>query len=746
MKSLLCIVLCSGLLLSAIAQNPPDLETQIRELSDQIKSSSSQAADGDKAALRNLNLSKVQLINLLDQDMRQLKKDVASAGLSSSAKSAIQRAIDADSAMKDSLNDSLGTREYGLTSATSKAEAKPATPVAALTAGAQGCSASALKGLGGKIILSNKIDPDGAFSGTSDAKDGSIRICVNDQPSAGLDSLSIKDGIFVSGTSQTIKGLKIGDKVAAQNVLPASTFGSLSNVVTVGACSSVGSGDIVNAPKLEAAKTDSTSVAGTLRGDKSDVVRICVDDREVAEADVAKSGKFIASLDFPLAQGQTITAQAVRPSNPIYGISSNAVQVGGDAAKSADNTRTILIGGIEQSGYSSLSQNTNAFLSAFIKGPPYKSSRWSGWGRVRLLSAPQPSTQGIISTFTDPTGKLSTVDFTKVGQALDFVIGPEYRLGPQSSRWSFVAGFGATTPLSSQDVTLTYVAPAPGTVECTTMVDRFSSSHGYTPGLTAAPTGSSTCLQGGYTHVAFSNQDRSNFLMKYGVGMRTTYPIPCKSSAESPCATSYTSLDISIGQDAALTRGLLRGFVLKFDGTLPIPTGNASWLYLFGSAYLRMKRNENNSPLILQTASGITIPSPTVIVLPLQQPNRDFYRLGVGLNLNQIFCKMSSSTCPDKSTGTESPQPSLDAGSPLSPATAKSGQDLDLTVKGKGFVESSKVQLNGKDLSNTVFKSATELTVAIPKAELKSPSMKVTVKTPAPGGGTTDAATLTVTP
>jgi hypothetical protein len=63
--------------------------------------------------------------------------------------------------------------------------------------------------------------------------------------------------------------------------------------------------------------------------------------------------------------------------------------------------------------------------------------------------------------------------------------------------------------------------------------------------------------------------------------------------------------------------------------------------------------------LILQTASGITLPSATTIVLPLQQPDRDFYRLGIGLNLNQIFCKMFGSTCP-----TKSPSPAAGAAAP----------------------------------------------------------------------------------
>src|SRR5579863_4393173 len=91
----------------------------------------------------------------------------------------------------------------------------------------------------------------------------------------------------------------------------------------------------------------------------------------------------------------------------------------------AQDTKMVLIGGIEQSGYSSLGQNTNPFVQAYIEGPDKGGvSHWvNGWGRIRLLGTPQPSTQGIVSTFTDPTGQLTKQDYSKVGESLDFVLG-----------------------------------------------------------------------------------------------------------------------------------------------------------------------------------------------------------------------------------------------------------------------------------------------------------------------------------
>lgn len=308
--------------------------------------------------------------------------------------------------------------------------------------------------------------------------------------------------------------------------------------------------------------------------------------------------------------------------------------------------RVVLIGGWEQAGYSSLTDTGNPFVHAFLES---SGDKFSVWGRVRLLSAPQPSTQGIFTVITNPTGQLTTSSFSKTGQSLDFVLGPRVTIPgwPGSHGISFIADVGATTPLSSQDVAVTYKAPAPGTNECTVLASRFSSAMGYNPGLVQAPPGSTTCLAGGYTDVAFANQDRSNFLLKYGGGFRAARSIDCTSSGtdKTQCSPSYAAIDVTFGQDESVTGGKLHAEVFKLDGVLPIQTGGSAWLYIFGSVYLRTSPNRNLAPLILTPDTGVTIPSPTAFVLPLRQPDRDYFRLGVGINLAQIFCKISANAC-----------------------------------------------------------------------------------------------------
>ncbi len=81
----------------------------------------------------------------------------------------------------------------------------------------------------------------------------------------------------------------------------------------------------------------------------------------------------------------------------------------------------------------------------------------------------------------------------------------------------------------------------------------------------------------------------------------------------------------------------------------------------------------------------------------------------------------------------------------LSPASASAGGPaFTLTVSGTGFVSSSVVKWNGS-LRTTTFVNSTTLQVAITAADISSASTAlVTVSSPAPGGGTSAAASFTI--
>jgi hypothetical protein len=505
----------------------------------------------------------------------------------------------------------------------------------------------------GKVTYSGKVT--GATPGTTTK----VRLCVDDLESSNTTAVA-DDGSFNAGTLD----VKPGQIVAAQDFTPGTprSYGPISNGLAFGKCSTLGKGEASSRPTLNPVEIGSETVSGSVPNTKGGLVRVCVGDIQVATAPIAADGTFTGSLPTPVVSGQSVTAQVMSDQDapPVtYGLASS------EQKADSDGFVGTFIAGVEQSGYSSLGNNTGAFLNAFFRSGYLQTSRNTGlafWGRVRLLSAPQPSTSGgIVSIVSNPTGTLTAANYNSIGTAVDYVIGPEFKLkqwnyAGSTSRVSLVAGAGATTPLSSNDIAVTYAAPDPNTTECAQLVNNFGPKSGYVPHLVANPNQGAmgSCIYNPasgvpYKFISFSNENRSNFLFKWGAGARFTHAYPAKGTSP-----GYSgSIDLTLGQDSTVTGGNAHGWVLKLDGVYPLTFGGSSLLYVFGSAAMRLAHDQEFPPLILAPGTGApTPPSTQVIVLPLKQPNRDFYRLGFGLNLAAIWCKFATTGCPDTSAQT----------------------------------------------------------------------------------------------
>jgi hypothetical protein len=84
--------------------------------------------------------------------------------------------------------------------------------------------------------------------------------------------------------------------------------------------------------------------------------------------------------------------------------------------------------------------------------------------------------------------------------------------------------------------------------------------------------------------------------------------------------------------------------VLRIDGFYPFPIKEASFLYFYGTALMKIGGKVNiTTPLFLDNpGTTVQISDPTVFmpptsVLKLQQPDRDYYKIGVGINLTDLF-------------------------------------------------------------------------------------------------------------
>jgi hypothetical protein len=336
------------------------------------------------------------------------------------------------------------------------------------------------------------------------------------------------------------------------------------------------------------------------------------------------------------------------------------------------------VGGYEQAWSSSQAGSSNAFIKVYGRHMfNADNSELEGglgiWYSVRLLSAPQASdTYNVTSVFTNPSGQLKSQTFPSVGSAVDFDLGGQFHIqdiNKGQTSFFFIGGGGATTPAQANTLIEAFKVPDYGTVECSTLRTRFMSQFASD---NIGITGTKDCLDNNnsktpvnVTTLAFSNQDRSNFFGKYYAGFRVLDRFPSKdptttpactpdakdssgNSTGNPCARGI--VDFTLGQDSSVTGGFFRHVLFKLDAIHPMPIKNLEYLYLFGSISIRFAKNVNYSPLILTSipASSLTgtgasaLPNPSAVVLPLRQPDRDFYRIGAGISINQIFTALAN--------------------------------------------------------------------------------------------------------
>ena len=566
--------------------------------------------------------------------------------------------------------------------------ASPApSPVMVASAAAKCPNESIVTSLAPATLDAVEADAPAVTGRVQGATSGKVQVCVAGKPLTDAPVAVGSDGEFKATVPAGTK-LTNGEVVVAQYIIPGSnggpdTYGPASpdKQIAVGSCKmDAAKSGIV--PTLNISQPDEKGMvtySGKATTDASGkvtsaaagtTVRICVNDIPNADAGtptVKTDGTYDGGKNtFKVHPDDHIVAQTKTPgTTPTYGplsivvpISTNLVV--GSAPSASNGIVATIVGGVEQSGYSSLSNNTGGFLSAFFRSGYVPLSQklplgLAAWGRVRLLSAPQPGTVGIASILTNPTGAITTQTFSSIGTAVDYVVGPELKLkewdfGSAISMVSLITGVGATTPLSSNSVTVSYAVPPPNTADCEQLIKTYGPNTGNVPYLFKNPNQTSCIwnpVSGApYSFISFANQNRSNFLFKWGVGGRLTHVYPAKDKDPSYAG----SLDVSVGQDSSVTGGKVSGWVFKLDGVYPIPfTG--SLLYVFGSAAMRFTHNQYYAPLILANATNAPVPPSTqVAVLSLQQPNRDFYRLGFGLNIATIWCKFAAAGCPQQTT------------------------------------------------------------------------------------------------
>jgi hypothetical protein len=281
---------------------------------------------------------------------------------------------------------------------------------------------------------------------------------------------------------------------------------------------------------------------------------------------------------------------------------------------------------LEQSGASAAESQQKFFFDLSIElglGLKRKEDdlgpRLSSWGTVRVTTVPQQITSGVGTFVAEFPQRVADVKVNEVAQAAELLAGGEFRFWQSAKAievvgthhivsLSLFAGGGIITPLTPRQ-TLEVFETSPEAIQ------RFGISDQK-------------------KFIAFVSPDRDRFFRQYYLGLRfKTHYFEWGQNTERYPAI----LDVSLGQNESVTGGRLNGIVLRLEGfyALPLTKGTVS---LFGTALLQLKASNISDPLILKRAPpNISVPSPDVAIVTIPQINRDYYRIGVGIDLVQVI-------------------------------------------------------------------------------------------------------------
>lgn len=293
--------------------------------------------------------------------------------------------------------------------------------------------------------------------------------------------------------------------------------------------------------------------------------------------------------------------------------------------------------GFEQSAASSLDRKQGLFvdLSFFfpiVLDPTQKGnkaswikSKFSIWGNIRLTSTPLNIESNIEELSTDGgfVSKISEVKINQVAQAVEFQGGLEFRLLPWKPKevnhnFNFIAGVNASTPISVKEAIAIF--------EISEDIKTQYPNEDYT----------------GIEYVALVPPSRDKFFRQYYLGFRLKSNITQKKKNEENEITQTKSsfpavLDIVYGWKDRGTHGPLRGF-FKAEFFIPLRLGNTLNVYLFGSIILKTSKTKLSDHLFLKSApEEVTYPAANILRITTPEINRDFYRVGIGIDVLSIF-------------------------------------------------------------------------------------------------------------
>lgn len=294
-----------------------------------------------------------------------------------------------------------------------------------------------------------------------------------------------------------------------------------------------------------------------------------------------------------------------------------------------------IIAGYEISAASSASGAAKEFVDLYLSWPlpvgfnkeimkgGVKIKPWRLWGNFRLTSLPQQNDKnsGVINS--EYFSEMPDLNINKISQAGEFLVGLDYTLGVfsqdkegQKFTFGFIVALGASTVKD----------PKTESIQIYNISDRFKARY---PGYD-------------YTdntkYVAFAAQDRNRFYHQYYLGIRFK-SLDTKNGISIP----IFQFDASYGINDAASGGhgnFFKKAVFQVNGFINMEIFKIP-VYFFGSMVLNVNKEKVQLPLFLDPApDGVTLTSPELLIVSKDDNDRDFYRIGVGVNVFKLLAKI----------------------------------------------------------------------------------------------------------
>lgn len=298
-----------------------------------------------------------------------------------------------------------------------------------------------------------------------------------------------------------------------------------------------------------------------------------------------------------------------------------------------EDLRTII--GFEQSGASSAQHDQTFFLDLYFSNPfPFLKQKvhdktgphLRAWGNVRVTSVPQQVKSSVGEFAKNFYDNVKDIKVNEVAQAVEFLAGLDYRLSTlkisdnRLYTMGFIFGFGAITPINPKS-SLEIFKISPELKENIKYKGYDFSEKEY---------------------IAFVKPTRDRFFRQYFLGFRFKTLFEPETKGGNVYKRSPAILDLTLGMNDSVTGGRLdiKDLVLRVDGFYPLKVGRVN-IYLFGTALLKTTHTKFEETLILEPAPSDIKPFPAsnLIFINDEELDRDYYRIGIGVDLSGLFTK-----------------------------------------------------------------------------------------------------------